>query len=80
MEAYDYLAAGVILGLVVICVSIYLWKNTDRTSDVNWLDVVIVWPLIFKREKRAERPTSKRFVIIGALLYVVIVCLGIKFG
>lgn len=79
MESHEYLALLVVLGLVAIVLLIFLKQHSARRESIDWLDVILVWPMIFKLDKRSKRPTSTRFVIIGILVYLAIVILNIKF-
>ena len=80
MEQHVFFALGLVIGLAAIGLLIYFWRSSDRDAPVDRSDVMRVWPLIFKLDKRAKRPTSMRFVVIGIVLYLAIVILGIKFG
>ncbi|MDP9123650.1 MAG: hypothetical protein M3N82_03465 [Pseudomonadota bacterium] len=70
MYRYGYLLLALALGAVCLFVFWRLWSRSAEEGSTTLMDYLLVWPLVFRAERRSKTPTRLGFIVVGILVAV----------
>lgn len=76
LGGYGFLLLVLIIVIAGSALTLYSLRASKQGEAPSLLDVLLVWPLIFRIERISSKKTSGRFVIGGIAIALLLIFIG----